>query len=119
MEHIPCDITSVLWHLHRATKKTGYHIFCVPVLPGYYAEDLGDLTSEERTKRFGQFDHVRRFGDKDFDKHLGKVFHLKPYDYSKLLTPDIAERHCINIGPAHIVSSNTFFIQRKQDLKLQ
>lgn len=119
MEHIPCDITSVLWHLHRSLKPSGLHIFCLPMLPGNYEADFGHISREERTRRFGQFDHVRKFGMADLDMTIGKVFDLKPYDASQVLTPELSERHRIPIAIIQGINSNTFFIQNKASLKLQ
>lgn len=119
LEHIPCDMTSVLWHLHRSMTDSGTHVICVPVLPGHYSSDFGPLTIGEKTARFGQFDHVRKFGHDDFDMHLGKVFRLNPYDHSGILTQQMVERHRIGVGSAKQISSNTFFLQNKASLRLQ
>ncbi|HWJ70438.1 MAG TPA: methyltransferase domain-containing protein [Sphingobium sp.] len=118
MEHVPCDIVSVMWHLHRSLKKTGKHIFCVPIMKGNYAADFGKLSQEDKAARFGQFDHVRRFGREDFDLMLGMAFNLKPY----FLTDALAEKmkmHRIPEGAAASLDSNTFFILEKNDLKLR
>ncbi|WP_170990159.1 FkbM family methyltransferase [Aquamicrobium sp. LC103] len=118
MEHVPCDITSVMWHLHRALKPEGKHIFCVPIMPGNYAADFGSLSREERTARFGQFDHVRRYGPKDFDRVLGMAFNLRPYKLHGAMLEKMA-RHNIPEGSASKLDSNTFFILEKDDLKLR
>jgi SAM-dependent methyltransferase len=77
LEHVPCNYTLVLQNLHRAVKPGGVHMFSVPILAGYFAEDLDPALSEhERTRRFGQSDHLRRFGRVDFNKTLGSVFRL-------------------------------------------
>lgn len=119
MEHIPCDITSVLWHLHRALKPGGMHVICVPISKGHYATDFGPMPAAERQERFGQFDHCRRFGAEDLDMSLGRVFRLAPYDHSRVLTAELAEKHRILVGAAGRISSNTFFLQDKASLKLQ
>lgn len=119
MEHIPCDITSVLWHLHRSMKQTGMHVFCIPMLPGKYEADFGPISREHKTARFGQFDHVRKFGMADLDMTIGKVFNLNPYDASKILTPELAERHRIPMAITVGMNSNTFFVQDKRSLLLQ
>jgi phosphoglycolate phosphatase len=119
MEHIPCALTPILWHLHRALKPGGHQLFCVPVMKGHTAMDCAAMTREEQTARFGQFDHVRRFGLEDFDRHLGMVFRLNPYDHASVLTPELAARHRIFVGPPVPYTSNTFFLQDKASLKLQ
>ena len=119
MEHIPCALTPILWHLHRALRPGGHQLFCVPVMKGHTAMDCGPMTPDEQTARFGQFDHVRRFGREDFDRQLGMVFRLNPSDHAALLTPELAARHRILVGPPVPYSSNTFFLQDKASLKLQ
>jgi phosphoglycolate phosphatase len=77
MEHVPCNVTLVLQNLHRAVKPGGAHMFSIPVLAGHSAEDLDPaLTEAERTARFSQRDHIRRFGRADFDLTVGAVFGL-------------------------------------------
>ena len=61
IEHVPCNITAVLFHLHRALKDCGTHIFAIPIHGGSYVEDLGPMGEEERMRRFNQSDHVRKF----------------------------------------------------------
>lgn len=80
-EHVPCSLAYVLFHLHRALKPTGHHIFSIPIMSGCYDEYLGELPPEEATRRFGQFDHLRRFGREDIERHIGKMLHLD-LDYS-------------------------------------
>ncbi|UAX95109.1 class I SAM-dependent methyltransferase [Ensifer adhaerens] len=33
MEHLPCNVTAVLYHLHRALSDEGLHVFSIPDLP--------------------------------------------------------------------------------------
>ena len=77
MEHVPCNVTVVLQHLHRAAKPGGVHLFSIPILTGHFAEDLNPaLTEADRVGRFGQCDHMRRFGRADFDITVGAIFGL-------------------------------------------
>ena len=77
MEHIPCNISAILYHLHRSLKAGGKQICCVPIIrDGYYGEDLGPLTAEEGVARYGQDDHVRTFGGQDIQRTLGMIFRL-------------------------------------------
>ncbi|WP_240477015.1 methyltransferase domain-containing protein [Roseivivax marinus] len=82
-EHIPCNITAVLFHLHRALKPGGMQLMCIPFLSGHYEEDLRALSDEEATRRFGQKDHVRKFGTADLRGTIGMIFRL-PNRYSLL-----------------------------------
>lgn len=85
MEHLPCNETIILQRLHALLKPGGLHIFSVPLTSGYSRADLDPaLTQTERTKRFFQHDHIRKFGRADFDMTLGMVFGLTREDYSLL-----------------------------------
>jgi SAM-dependent methyltransferase len=66
LEHIPCSVEQTLRELTRILKPDGYHLFTVPIEAGSTDEDLSDLGQDERTNRFGQFDHMRKFGTADF-----------------------------------------------------
>lgn len=120
LEHIPCNIAYVLHHLYRALKPNGLHIFCVPLLPGYYDEYFGPMTAEDATKRFGQSDHVRRFGVQDIDRHLGLLIRMNPspslYD-----TFDKAVLDQCNIPESQRTGlhGSTVFVSRKSDFLLQ
>jgi hypothetical protein len=77
IEHLPCNYTMVLLGLHALLKPGGFHVFSCPLLKGYSRSDLSPaLSGAEREKLFGQNDHVRRFGQRDFDRTLGMVFGL-------------------------------------------
>ena len=77
MEHIPCNYTAVLYHLHRALKKDGIHLFCIPVIPNTrYACDFGPLTPGYAVKQYGQADHVRRFGALDIQEEHEQSYRI-------------------------------------------
>lgn len=76
MEHTPCNIAYSLFHLDRILKPNGLQLCIIPFLPGRWDECFQDISDEERTERFGQFDHVRRFGTEDINSHLGKIVKL-------------------------------------------
>jgi phosphoglycolate phosphatase len=81
MEHVPCNVTAVMYHLHRSLKPGGLHLMCLPFLDGAYEEDLAEIGPDAALKRFGQNDHVRRFGKADVQMTLGMVFRI-PERYS-------------------------------------
>lgn len=76
IEHIPCTLAYPIFHLHRMLKPDGVHMCIIPFLGGYYDECLADIGDEERSRRFGQYDHVRRLGREDVGSHLGKIVNL-------------------------------------------
>lgn len=87
LEHVPCNYTYVLFHLHRLLSADGAIVCCIPFLPGHYGSSTSpQLTDDERNRRYGQWDHVRRFGIDDLDASLGKVYDLpRSYDARDLV----------------------------------
>jgi len=86
LEHIPCNYTYVLYHLHRILSKAGRIICSIPFLSGSYDCSFSpELNDTERTERFGQNDHIRRFGRNDLQMTLGKIYNLeKDYDITRI-----------------------------------
>jgi SAM-dependent methyltransferase len=73
LEHVP-DYQMALMELRRILKKDGILEITVPTdrtLKTVY-EDPAIVSKEERIERFGQFDHVRIFGN-DFEAILEKA----------------------------------------------
>lgn len=75
MEHVPCNYVMILLGLQRLLKPGGTQVFSVPITGGTTKSDF-DLTMgmDSRQKRFGQWDHLVKFGAADHDAHLGMVF---------------------------------------------
>lgn len=119
MEHVPCNIAYPLFHLHRMLKDTGRHICIIPFLSGKYDEAFQDLSDEERTIRFGQNDHVRRFGKTDLEKHIGSIINLpKDFDATRNFSEKLLTKSNI---PSHLwkgFQSGTVLDLSKYDYKL-
>jgi len=99
LEHVPCNEAYVLFHLHRALKSDGRHVFVIPIVAGNYECSFAEMSAEERTERFGQHDHLRRYGKDDFGDHLGKIVHLPPaFDARSLMSEEDLTRHKIPRG---------------------
>jgi phosphoglycolate phosphatase len=120
LEHTPCNIAYTLFHLHRMLKENGRHVCIIPFMGGKYDECFQDLSREERQRRFGQFDHVRRFGKEDVSSHLGKIINLPPcfdatkdFDIKSLCDANIPENHWGGFGIGTVVNL------RKSDFRLQ
>nr|WP_255732831.1 methyltransferase domain-containing protein [Ruegeria sp. Ofav3-42] len=120
MEHIPCNVTAVLFHLHRALKPSGMHFVCVPFMGGTSAEDLGDISKEDAIAWFGQNDHVRRFGAADVHRNLGMIFNI-PTTYSMLNYATVKELDEANIPERERngFTGSSVFPLKKDDLLLQ
>lgn len=85
LEHTLCSLAYTLWHLHRMLKSDGTHLCVIPFMGGYWHEQFVDKGPEKRIRRFGQHDHVRRFGIKDKEAQLGKLIRLpEVYDASEV-----------------------------------
>jgi len=114
MEHVPCWLPAVFWHLHRALKLTGVQLFCLPIMRGSYSENFSDLSEDQRKTMFGQKDHVRWIGINDLDKTIGTVFRLNEKTYNLPIDSDFATQHGINADEV----KRTVFLMRKNDLLL-
>ena len=80
LEHTRCNIAYTLFHLNRMLTPGGRHMFIVPFTTGAYDESFQKMGTEERTRRFGQWDHLRRFGADDIGDHLGKIVRMPPVE---------------------------------------
>jgi phosphoglycolate phosphatase len=100
LEHVPCNVAYTLFHLHRMLKDDGRHICVIPFMAGKYDECFQDIGNEERQRRFGQFDHVRRFGKEDMGSHLGKLLNL-PEEFNALDTFSEETLRAANIPENH------------------
>lgn len=120
MEHVPCNITAVLFHLHRALKENGVHVCCIPIVPGRYEADFKPLQREEATRRFGQSDHVRRFGADDIHLTLGMIFRLpEQYDLEARFGTTLLDSFNIPPSARRGWTIHSILTLKKADLLLQ
>jgi len=119
LEHTPCNIAYTLFHLHRMLKKDGLHICVIPFMGGKYDECFQDLSDEERARRFGQNDHVRRFGREDINSHLGKLINL-PYNFDATQDFNIETLQAANIPENQWrgFHGSTVLCLKRDDMKL-
>ena len=99
LEHI-ADDKKAMSELYRVLKPGGLGIFQIPqdlTLETTY-EDFSITTPEERTKHFGQYDHVRIYGKDYFDKLRAVGFNVNEVDYSKTLSPELITKYCLVKG---------------------
>ena len=119
MEHIPCNITAVLFHLNRMLKNSGEQACVIPFLPGNYAEDLGPMERSKRIERFGQGDHLRRFGSQDVATSLGMIFRLpETYDLDTVFDPLELDRFNIPGYCRKGFTPHTFLRLKRSDMLL-
>ncbi len=119
IEHVPCNWTVVMVRLHRMLKDGGHHMFSLPIYGKSYEEDLADLREAERTSRFGQYDHCRRFSPVDLQRTLGAVFRIPTnYDLESMITMEALDRANIPGRARHGMTGHSVFALCKDDLIL-
>lgn len=87
LEHIPDDRKAMM-ELFRVLKPGGWGSIQVPMMGENTQEDLTITDPAERTRLYGQADHVRQYG-RDFRQRLGAAgFEVTEYRKEDWLTPD-------------------------------
>ena len=88
LEHIPDD-TAAMKEMFRVLKKGGWGIFQIPqdLQRNETFEDDTITDKKERTKIFGQYDHVRIYGLDYFDKLRRIGYNVEEVDYTATFTP--------------------------------
>ncbi len=74
LEHLPCDVATVLRGMVRLLRPGGAMLFAVPIDAEHSREGLDPATTdEEREMRSRQGEHLRVFGKRDFVPWLADV----------------------------------------------
>lgn len=99
LEHITND-QKAMQELYRVLKKGGFGIFQIPqdLSREKTFEDHSITDPKERTKIFGQYDHVRMYGKDYFNKLRSVGFQVEEVDYSKKIALEKVERFCLMKG---------------------
>ncbi|WP_419825687.1 methyltransferase domain-containing protein [Sphingomonas sp.] len=120
MEHVRCNVTAVLYHLHRALTPNGKQVCSIPISrDGNYAEDLSSMIEADEAVRFGQSDHVRRFAASDIQLTLGMTFRLpREYNLYDEFSPQILDRFGIHGAMRTGWSPSSVLVLGKDDLLL-
>ena len=87
LEHIPDD-TKAMRELYRVMKPGGFGIFQVPLDMNRREtfQDDSITDPDERTRIFGQYDHVRVYGSDYFDKLANVGFKVEKVDFTKTMS---------------------------------
>ena len=99
LEHIPDD-TKAMQELFRVLKPGGMGIFQIPQDLNRAATFSDDSITDqkERSKIFGQYDHVRIYGRDYFDKLRSIGFEVIEVDYTSKISADLVEKYCLAQG---------------------
>ena len=92
LEHVTED-RRAMREFVRVLKRDGWAILLVPVYDGETLEDVSVVDPEERIELFGQDDHVRRYGRRDYVERLRDAgFTVGISQVTDLTSPDEAVR---------------------------
>ena len=121
MEHVPCNYTYVLYQLHRIMSTDANMVCSIPFLSGYYDCCASPkLSDKDREERFGQHDHVRRFGTTDLNMNIGKIYKLEDeYDITKYFAADTLIKYNIPRNMWQGYSPSSVLCLKKQDYRLR
>jgi phosphoglycolate phosphatase len=96
MEHLRGSWQLAFLRLHALLKPGGWHLFAVPLLREWSSEDLGPMSEAERLRRFGQHDHYRWIGRRDFERDMHGIVALTGSEplrsATEVLGPDVMAR---------------------------
>lgn len=104
LEHVEDD-RKALAELRRVMKSGGWGVLLSPVDISLAAtiDDDGTSTPEERTRRFGQYDHRRAYG-RDYPDRLREAgFRVEDVDYSATLSVEERENYALTGEHLYIV----------------
>ncbi|MEM9679362.1 MAG: methyltransferase domain-containing protein [Bacteroidota bacterium] len=99
LEHVPDD-TKAMQELYRVMRVDGMGIFQIPqdLSRAITFEDNTITDKKERTKIFGQYDHVRIYGRDYFDKLRKIGFKVDEVDYTATLPKEEIDRYRLADG---------------------
>ena len=99
LEHIPDD-TKAMQELYRVLKPNGTAILQVPYKADLDTtfEDNSITDKEERTRIFGQYDHVRVYGMDYFDKLASVGFEVDANDFTTSMKAEDVDRYRLAKG---------------------
>lgn len=122
LEHVRCDVESVMREFERILAPGGHHYFSVPVRGDETRENLSDdLPPAERLKQFGQTDHYRLFGRRSLPEMLDPVWGAQEKHYVEpleLFTTDELEVAAVPEDAWSGISGHTIFHHVRPRLRL-
>jgi len=108
LEHVPDDRAAIS-ELHRVLRRGGWGILMTPILREVTDEDPTVTDPGERARRWGQSDHVRRYGWDYVDRLRAAGFEVEVLsDYP----PDLVRRHVLTNNQGFV---EPLFLVRRPD----
>ena len=92
LEHVPDD-RKAMRELARVLRPGGWAIIAVPVIRDKTFEDPAITSPEDRTRAYGQWDHVRAYGPDFADRLRESGFDVTVDGFAKGLSEEIVRRH--------------------------
>ena len=108
LEHVSDD-AQCLRELYRVMKPGGWGIFQIPWIPGrpFTDEDPTLTDPRERERRFGQYDHVRMYGEDYADRLKSAGFEVERVDLADRLEAEEYQRYRLPQGEPLFVVRKT------------
>jgi SAM-dependent methyltransferase len=101
LEHVPED-RQAMREFRRVLKPSGWALLLVPITADRTVEDPAVTDPSERLRRFGQEDHVRRYGP-DYEDRLREAgFEVVVTEVSDLVGSEAAARMGLTHGAGNI-----------------
>lgn len=112
LEHIPVSLDRMIHDLNAALAPGGFHLFQIPVHPGWYREDMDPtLAPSARTSHFHQDDHMRSFGIEDLQTRVLDLFKgFEQVDLKSLITSADLIRAAIPANALDSFTSHSVFL---------
>lgn len=110
LEHVPDD-RRAMREFHRVLKADGWAILNVPITAEQTDEDPTITDPQERYRRFGQDDHVRRYGPDYVDRLREAGFRVEVVNVDEIVDANRASKIGVDNNP----STGSVFYCRRDD----
>ncbi len=99
LEHIPND-TKAMQEIFRVLKKGGMAILQIPqdLSRKTTFQDDSIVNQKQRAEIFGQYDHVRVYGQDYFEKLRTIGFTVVEENYTEKISADLVQKYCLAKG---------------------